>query len=339
MSRPLSNEDFQSTLLNKVQSQLPEGGKLLDYLMDTLKISKSNAYRRISGETQLTQNEVNKLAKRFHISLDDCLQLNKQDSQDIVVFKRNPFIQDIDHVSDYFTNTLKTLEQLKAAEDVELFYAARDLPIFYFLLYPTLCRFKVFVWLRGPESENVLDQENFAYNQVSDEMVRLGEKLGSVYQEISSTEIWTERTVQNILRQVKYYFDAGGITLEVAKTICDELIDLLNKLHKEVTNGFKGTSPFVGFNLYHTEFLLLENSVIAKVHDQKIAYVSYASINFMHTDQASFCEHVMKWFQEQTKKSVLLSTASSSIRNRFFSRVLQKITFFKEQIERERDVI
>lgn len=328
----IDSPDFQKVFLNEVKERLPPGESLAKYLSKVLDVNLPNTYRRINGETPLSLSELLMLSKELHISIDSCLH---QRDPDIAIFRRNPFIINMDDVNEYFKSTRDTLTGLKHAGDVELFYAARDLPIFYFMSYPTLCKFKVFLWLRRPEHDDVLKQDDFDYNMVDDDILSLAAEVGQVYAEIPTTELWTDQTIQNMLRQVKYYFDAGSISTAVAIDICDELMELLDGIHRDTAAHSREDPGTRNFNLYYSDFLLLENSVVARVKDQKRAYISYAGINFMSTDHQLFCQQIMDRFDDQKKRSILLSTASDSIRNRFFNRSKQKVNYLKEQVQRD----
>ncbi len=322
--------DFQQLFLQEVEKRVPPNQQLAKYLVNSLGIKKSNAYRRISGETQFTWPQVAKLAQELHISLD--VMLN-QDQREMVMFKLHPYINSIEKVREYFSNTLSSLRMLKRMEDVELFWTARDLPIFYFLSHPILCRFKAFVWLGGAESHTLLDQGNFQFNRIDDETVALGMKVGKAYAEISSTEIWKESSLENVLEQIRDYYEAGSITKETAFQLCHELSEVLENLHEATVNGYREDFPAGHFNLYSSSYLLAENNAIARVRNKHIGFIPYASINFMQTENEAFCARALNWYNDQKKKAILLRTASAGIRNRFFSQFFKQVENLKKRIE------
>ncbi len=330
-----NSNEFQSAFLNEVKEKLPPGESLAKYLSRALNVNLPNTYRRINGETALSLSELLQLAKEFHISIDSLLQAN---TEDMAVFKRDPFILSMENVSEYFKSSRETLIQLKKSKDVHLFYAARDVPIFYFMTYPTLCRFKVFVWLKRPEHEDILKEEKFEFNQVSQEVLDAGAKTAQEYYDIPKTEIWTEQTVQNVVEQVKYYYNGGSINKEAATQICDEIMDLLDTLHRKLINEAGKDMETTKLKLYYSNFLLLENGIVAQVKDRKRAYISYSGINFMYTDHKLFCQQIMDRFNDHKSRSVLLNSTSTNIRNRFFNKCKQRVEFIKEQIQRDSEL-
>ena len=68
-----NQEDIQIHLIRMIRDQLPDHVSMVDEIADLLEISNDSAYRRIRGEKPLSLHELQKLADKFQISLDDLI--------------------------------------------------------------------------------------------------------------------------------------------------------------------------------------------------------------------------------------------------------------------------
>jgi hypothetical protein len=67
------NYDLQSSILDTIKSSLDPSMSLADELAECLSVSKDSAYRRIRGETLFDISDLEKLTKKYNLSLDSFL--------------------------------------------------------------------------------------------------------------------------------------------------------------------------------------------------------------------------------------------------------------------------
>ena len=71
----MENNELQLEFFNYLKSTLPAHLSLADELCDLLNISADSAYRRLRGEKSLTFSELKTICEKFHVSLDQVLNL------------------------------------------------------------------------------------------------------------------------------------------------------------------------------------------------------------------------------------------------------------------------
>ena len=66
----------QQVFFNHIKSLIPPHISFVDDVAEVLNISNDSAYRRIRGEKPIGFEEIKKLCVKYHISLDQLLQLD-----------------------------------------------------------------------------------------------------------------------------------------------------------------------------------------------------------------------------------------------------------------------
>jgi hypothetical protein len=88
----------------------------------------------------------------------------------------------------------------------------------------------------------------------------------------------------------------------------------------------------VPYKMYVNEFILGDNTILALLDDNKIAYVNHSLINYLLTQDPSFCEYTWQHFQNIIKKSTLISEVGEKDRSRFFNIIKEKINAKKNAL-------
>ena len=324
--------ELQHALFENIKNALPANMKLVDAVSRALNIGVNSVYRRLRGETVLSIQEFVSLATAFNIPMEHVL--GSQNSYGKLIFDRNPFISNMEGIRMYLAQTLKQLELMQSVQTAHIYYGARDLPIFYFFGHKELGAFKIYVWLKSTQQGDEDREHIFDASAIPSSIMKLGEKLTEAYSHLPCTEIWTERTLTNVLKQVDYYYNSGMLSVTDATVICQQLEDLMEQVHLNARKGYKKDES-TKYQLYFSDFLLMENSVLAVLPDRKISFVPYAGINFMQTQHRDFCDEIERWFKLQIRKSSLASRVSGKECNMFFSRAIKRVRRLTDLISSE----
>lgn len=325
----------QKALFEKIREVLPKNMILVDVVAGILDISTDSAYRRIRTETALSIDEAKLLTQHFSLSLDNIAAIDT----DSLLFNHRPFIQTIEDVEQYLSTTLDQLMLIQSQNDSKIIYSAKDIPIFYFFRYPELGAFKMYVWLKSMFDIKKIDGEHFDLNSIPQSLLDTGKKLSEYYIQTSAVELWTDGTINSILNQIEYYYYAGLLnnkkdTIE----IIDQLQELVKLIYKQALTGYRtslndiDTSTNIPFSMYYNEIVLMDNTVLASTPNMKMFFTPYAGLNFMNTQDEAFCNKMESWFENQAKKSSLISDVSEKDRNRFFLKMRQRINNLKDKI-------
>lgn len=322
-------DSIQSSFLEEVRKKLPPNVSLADDLAEILNISRDSAYRRIRGETVLSLDEVKKLCNHYTISLDNLLS----HSSESVAF-RHWAVNNSDFTFDKWLNAiLGNLTMISDFPEKQLFYSAKDLPVFNYFNFPELSAFKMFFWmksvLRYPQFQNV----KFDTGLVSKEYLALGKKIWDRYMDIPSTELWSEEASNVTLKQIEFCYDSGGFSnVEMARKLCDDYQQMIHRIREWAVAGVKNETGS-SFSLYKNEILIGDNILLFKTGKTRNAFIAYNTMSVVTTSQESFCQHIENYIQNLLNKSVMISTVGEKERNKFFNLMDEKIKQAKERLK------
>lgn len=316
---------LQMQLIDRIRKQLPEGANLAVEMSEVLNVSVTNCYRRIRGEVLLNLHELLRLTRSFHISLDELFILT---SSTAMVSERPPFIYNQDDLLAYVKRTYGRLNTLSNLPH-NLYYAARDLPIFVYFLSPSLARFKLFVWMNGI---NPLFKRENGIDHIRPELVENALELGDLYQRLNTLELWTDRTLNNQIRQIEYYFFTGFLSKEFTLRMLEELQEILDRLLLWTELGSKeGRGDLY---LYETDFLMMANNALLRTEQFRISFISYAGINYVESKDHILGEDLERWFKAQVQHAQPLSKVNEKERLKFFQRMTKYVTALISEVEK-----
>jgi len=319
-------KNYQKNLFDKLL--IESGGRkaLVDIMVDKLALSNDTAYRRISGKSHITLNEGVALASHFGVSLDSIHDSNVNNA---VVSKVHD-IYNIDDLEKYFESSIANLQKIKETPDVEFIYSAKDIPLFYFMKFENLQKFKIYTWLKLMDANFFSKRISFEEFEVPEKIKQKGILLSQVYHGVSSTEIWSNVTIYAMLEQIIYFHQLEMITTKSVMKICDEVTKVLKQIENSAVNERKDGKE-VYFKLYQNDLLIMNNTVFVKFLDQKMLFLPYNILSYYYTMDERVCNNYEKSLELILKNSELLS-ANNKARNIFFNKIYKKIAELKKFI-------
>ncbi|MCK5691834.1 MAG: hypothetical protein KAI08_03265, partial [Bacteroidales bacterium] len=135
-----NQEDIQIRLIRLIRDQLPDHVSMVDEIADLLEISNDSAYRRIRAEKPLSLHELQILAGKFQISLDDLIG-NPSNS---VTFRTNFLEEGSYSFLDWLTGVLQFTIGASMGADAEVIFVLNELSIYHIIQVPEICAFKLF---------------------------------------------------------------------------------------------------------------------------------------------------------------------------------------------------
>jgi hypothetical protein len=330
----MENQPLQSILFNKIKSLLPPDISLAEKLSALLDISKDSAYRRLKGEKQLSFNELVTVSKAFSISLDELFNLGNEN----IVFHGQYVNSENFRLESYLQSMLADVEQIMGFSKKELYYISKDIPIFYYLMFPEIAAFKFFVWTKTQMQFDEMKLRKFSFEILNPELQDLCMKICKCYTRIPGTEILNADNIINDLRQLEYYkdtnlfADTGDLVI-----IYDKLNSMVAHMEAQASCGRKfipGEEPdtnSASIRMYVNDFFVGDNTIIANANDANYVYLNHAAINFISTGTGEFADYNFEFIQNIIKKSSLISEVGERTRNRFFNLIHERIDLFRLQ--------
>ena len=303
---------FQKVLLERIKSEL-RGGSLNEEVAKVLDISYDAAHRRVRHKSKISIDEAILLAKHFNFSLDS---LYGEAVSGYVSVEKTMSIKSEEDLKLYFDTSYELLAGTAKDKSFQLYYSAKDIPLFYLIDGTLLSRFKMYVWLKllSKEYRNI-HFENF-HPKLS--TIQSGKRLGDLYRFLSVSEIWDTTTINSTLKQIQFYYEAGQVSNDMAVELCKELKKLLNKISKKVLKN-------EGFSLYYNELLLMNNNVLVFNEEQQLLFVPNSMLSYFKTNDKETCTEAKIYLDNQIKHSKLLNTSGEKEQNIFYYKMMQKI--------------
>jgi len=329
-------EDIQIRLIRMIREQVPEHVSMVDEIAELLEISNDSAYRRIRGEKSLSLQEVQKLAGRFQISLDDLLG-NPSNS---VTFRTNFLDEDSYTFADWMKTVLQFAKETSRTCDAEVIFILNELSIFHLVKIPEICAFKLFFWRKSNLDFPGYRDLKFSVKELDEEILGLSEEISKHYSMVRTIEFTTEECLNSYLKQLVYYSEAGYFnSVEDIRMLCDKLHELVDHLQKEAALGFKFSlgKPEVGeagnFSLYNNDLILADNTILLKAGNTRATYHTSNAINLLISHDREYFDYNYAWGRNLLSKSVPISGTAEKERNRFFRVLHDKINSVQERLD------
>ncbi len=309
----------QDIFIQKLKESLPPSIGIAEEIAELLGISIDSAYRRIRGETDLSINEIQKITQKHKISLDNIFS----SMGDTVTFTYTKLTDSEENFEKYLTQLYSHTKKLNSFTDRKLFYVAEELPIFYSFFDKQLAEFKLFYWQRSVLNIPQRQSQKFEFGIVDPKLVELAHNCYLEYKKMPSVEIWHEKTIFTVTKQLEFYLESGVfVNKKDALLLIQKVRDLSAMLLKNAEESRKEKSDAnETYQLYSSEVVLGTNCIYLKTGDVNHAYISFNTMNSLNTSNNEFCEETEHWVRNIIKKSTLISGVAEKQRYQFFNKL------------------
>lgn len=332
----MNPQELQATLLQTIRTRLAPHLSLADEIAQTLCIGSDSAYRRIRGEKQLSLEELQVLCTRYQVSAD---QLFGQQAGGFI-FQGKLLETTQFRFDKYLEGIIMQLKYIGSFPESHMFYMCKDIPVFYHFQYRDLAAFKYYFWMRAIIDHPEFTNKPFRFEDYSDELYALGVNIIDCYNRFPSSELWNVESINSTIQQINFCRDMGLITSSAdLQRIYQSLEQLIRHLEAQAAEGIKwhasgGERSGAAFGMYHNEFILGDNSILATTGPRKVAFLIHSVINYVTTHDVAFCDHLYNNVHNLMKRSTLISTDSEVERNAFFRLLYRKLAQSREPLPR-----
>ncbi|MBC8173786.1 MAG: hypothetical protein H7X71_07765 [Chitinophagales bacterium] len=325
---------FQLTYFRILKHLLPENTSLPDALSEILQVSQDSAYRRLRGETALSIDEAIAICTHYKLPIS----LFVQNVPGLATFRYVSPDTKQDTFKKYIAIQLKATEELLDHEDSKLLYAAIDTPLFHYYGYELLCVFKIHFWMKVILGVEEL-KGNFSPADIDKDLISTAKKIHEGYMQIPSVEIWSDNILDTSLKQIEFYWESGYFNkkndaiaiLETFTTMIHDIETMAEKGTKLV--NLEENKHFGAYQLYQSDILLGNNTVMAFAGENRSAYISHQTFNMLICNEEAYCNETENWFKKIMSKSTLISGVSEKNRTKFFKKMHKQILDTTEKIQ------
>lgn len=305
---------FQTQLLKTLKAELPKETSLNEAISIALDISYDAAHRRTSLKSKFSLEESILLAKYYNLSID---QLFETTDKNIIAVEKTKPIHNEAELKAYFDNSYQSLEPLLNQKNCHILYSAKDIPLFYTLESNLLSRFKMYVWLKLLDAS--MDSKAFESFSLKVSTLESAKKLGQLYKNLNTSEIWDVTTVNSTLKQIYFYEQAGHISNTTALQLCKDLKQLIIAIADQVSPKNKY------YQLYYNELLLMNNNVLVTTPDKQSLFVPFTILSYYQSSDKTTCKQAEDFLTKQLQSSKLLNASGEKEKLTFFNKIYSKI--------------
>lgn len=308
----------QDILLSTIRKKI-KSGSIIDAVSVALGISYDAAHRRVSSKSKFSIDEAMILCRHYKISVDAVLT-----GGNVLVVEKTNEITNFEELAEYFHQSARYLEKYKDQENVSLYYAAKDLPLFYTIGGTLLSKFKLYVWMDLLGGKDPKPFESFVIPTSLQEPL---ERIRSVYEKATTHEIWNDTTINSTLQQIYYYFESGLLTKASAEMLCQDVKTLLASVEQ------KCGSQNSRFHLYYNELVILNNNVIVSSEEKTTMFIPYTALGYFITEDETTTAKALDYFHRQIANSKSLNLSGTRDRKIFFNKADRKTNFYLDKIK------
>lgn len=320
--------DLQVQLFNHIKVELPAHLSLVSELADLLELSHDSVYRRMRGEKPLSLSELKRICDRYKISLDQLLHLETES----VVFQAPGINTSSPDLQTHLKDMEEQMRFFSSFTNPRILYLCKDVPFWYFFLFPEIAAFKVFFW-----SKTIMNQPAFANqlfslkDELFTESIDAGRRILTLYNAIPSVELWNLESIHSTIHQVSFYKEAGIFKQpDDLQSVINSLHQMLNHLQQQCESGTKflpGTAANTGTTLefYVNEIILGSNTILAELNERRWAMITYNVLNYIIASDDRFVAKNFNSFNTLLRRAVLISKTGEKERHKFFNTLRERI--------------
>lgn len=299
----------QVRFFNKLQDELGLN-KLSNWLSDLLEIDASNAYRRISGEKELSFSEYLKICREVPIA-SSWFAPGKKTSRSITSCLHH--FSNWQELRDYYQTLIKQFLIAKKSQHT-LYYSGSDLPIFFYHFDEILLRYKISMWVKygGLKMQG----------PVPDDIIQLGTCLFQVYKELNTEEIWYAQGVINQLEQLKYSAEMDDFDIGYQRVLLASYRSVINWFEERLAKGRKEEGTL---KMYLSDFHIMNDGGLLRVEGYETLMNRFQGIYFLRSEESHLIKIFKQHWQAHTGISQLLSAQNEKRRYSFFKTVKTKL--------------
>ncbi|MBE7175727.1 MAG: hypothetical protein INR69_04950 [Mucilaginibacter polytrichastri] len=322
--------EAQIAFLNRIKLTHPAHQLFAGQIADILGIGLNEAYKKISGKSFLSLEQISMLCKAYNTSFS----INEIEGQSQVTFNYSAMKSSSTHIETFLDGLEREMQALVKMTDAEIITTTDDIPLFHLFRYPQLSAFKFYFWRSQVVAEASSASEPFTADSISEDLIRKAARLHELYRQVPSTEIWTYDTLLGTLSQLQYVYESNLIEdKELLFTICDQLKQTLRDVNIYATRQSKGEidNPRAEFNWYTCDLNACITYLI-RTKDTYAAYHRFNTFNYLRTTDAVFCQEVENWMKNIMEKSISFTRQGQKQRNNYVKSAIERCDEFTDLI-------
>lgn len=320
-------EEFRKYLFSEIEKKINANTLLAEELALLWNIGKSTAYKKISGETAVSVEEVLLAARKLGISIDDFTT----GYSERVMMRYPPLSGHLDTPVHFLNKLLDMMARMGTAPDFKIQYATNEIPVFYYLLFPELTVFKMFIWSQavwGTVEPKMKDVDVIHELTENETLHDLRKKAFDAYASAPSFEVYPLNILDNTLNQIRYASETGSIDAVFKDKLMAQLSDLVHWLETASEEGRKRSvdgSPQAALEVHYNEIIYTNNLILASNAHNSMVFTTFDNPNYLVCNDERLIRHAEQWFEKVRHKSIRISKDNERHRRMFYNELARRV--------------
>jgi len=321
---------FAHYLIAAIEKKNLSNQLLAEELGRLWKVGNSTVYKKLNGEVNISLEEAIAAAGKFGISLDEFVA----GQTDQILFRLPSLLHRQNTPHEFVGGLLQFMEAMQALPSVHIRYATNEIPVFYYMLYPELTAFKMYLWSQSvwESVDNRQSGPDWIADLLKDQHFQTKRQLAfECFSNIPSEEYYPLNMLDNTLSQIRYMRETGSITTDFARTISDQLLELTAWLKEAAENGKKGRDGQT-LTLHYNEIIYTNNLILLTNALQSIVFSTLDNPNYLIGTDPRLVQYITEWFVKMKQKSIKISTDGERYRKSYFAELTRRIQEMKQRL-------
>jgi len=308
--------NLRSTVATKILANIPPRVKPIDYLMETLNISRESVYRRIRGDISFTLEEISKLSIDLGFSIDDLIM---EDMPARVFFDLH--IDAAQNPSDIFLTIMqqhfKGIYDQSYVKDVDSTVILNHLMPGFVIPFNHLFKFAYYRWMHQHQESSL----NYYYSDVSlpEKLIGLQQKaIESLRKLQHSSFIFDADIFINLFREIRYYYKRRLLSENEFTLLKNDLLGYVNMVENIAQTGHYGSGT--KFQLYLSMLNIESTSRYIKYDGRSKSQFFVNSIEPVTISNPNICAIHKKWLDSMRKYATLITQSNEILQVRYFNK-------------------
>ena len=319
-------DNLRSTIATKILSNIPPRVKPIEYLMDSLNISRESVYRRIRGDISFTLEEIAKLSVNLGFSVDELIIkdlhsrvffdlhiTNNQDPSDTYVTMYEQFFQCIFDVSH--------------SKSIDSITITNCVPPGFIVFFNHLFKFSYYRWMHQNQESSL----KYFYSDVvlPEKLIYLQQKvIDNLKKYRNNTFIFDSNIFRNLIWEVQYYYKRRLINEDEFYQIRDDLLGLIDFVESIAQTGYFGSES--KYNFYLSSLNIESSSRYFKCDEVVKSQFYVNSIEPITVTNPGLCSIHKKWLDSMRKYATLITQSNEILQVKYFHKQRSHIESIKD---------
>ncbi|MCC6816459.1 MAG: hypothetical protein IT267_08620 [Saprospiraceae bacterium] len=322
-------DDFKRKFLENLRLHFKNKKNWADELSTILNCTKASVYKKMSDENFFLLSDIILLTKHFGLSLDKIIYEDLGRVNFIAHYVTNP-IHEVEQYLEHLTNIFTQINQLT---NPTVYYATRELPIFYYFLNGPLTLFKLYVFSRTIWKIESFKGAKFSESLFKESIVTKSRLLADNFSKLKSIEYWNSNILDSTMQQLMFYTESGDLSLNDAHLILDGLLEVIKTVKEATLVGHKNPLTPSNFELYENKILHTNNHILLRSDQYCGLYITFDNPNFLFTEDKEFLEYTFDWYNTIEDNSYQLGHGSGHHTSIFFTSLERKVLNLKNKLD------